>query len=114
MTPLSTVLVKTALTIAEKKLNILKNWFDINKLSLNLNKTKFIIFGTRQIKNQATVRVNCIEIKIVYENKFLGVILDDKLCWKPHINNVKTKMSKTITILYKTKDFIQDKLHRTN
>lgn len=34
------------LTTAENELNILKNWFDINKLSLNLNKTKFIIFGT--------------------------------------------------------------------
>lgn len=36
-----------------------------------------------------------------YENKFLGVIIDDKLSWKSHINHVKTKMSKTIAILYK-------------
>ncbi len=47
--------------------------------------------------------VNCIEIERVYENKFLGVIIDDKLCWKPHINNVKTKMSKIIAIFYKAK-----------
>ena len=76
---------------------------------MNLNKTKFIIFGTRQIKNTATIRVNGIEIERVYENKFLGVILDDKLCWKPHINNVKTKMSKTIAIFYKAKDVLNKK-----
>ena len=40
------------------------------------------------------------------ENTILGVIIDDKLCLKPHINNVKTKMSKTIAILYKTKDIL--------
>ena len=94
------------LTTVEKELNILKTWFDTNKLSLNLNKTKFIIFGTRKIKTQVKTRVNCTELERVNENKFLGVIIDDKLCWKPHINNVKTEMSKTIAILYKTKDVL--------
>ncbi len=97
------------LTTAENELNILKNWFDINKLLLNLNKTKFILFGTRHIKSQVKIKVNCIEIERVYDNKFLGVIIDDKLCWKPHINNVKTKMSKTMAILYETKDFLNKK-----
>ena len=32
---------------------------------------------------------------------FLGVILDEKLTWKPHIANVPRKISKSIGIIYK-------------
>lgn len=86
------------LNTVERELKVLKKWFDINKLSVNLNKTKFIIFGNRQINNQVKIMINAVEIERVYENKFLGVIIDHKLCWKPQINNVKTKMSKPIAI----------------
>ena len=89
------------LSAAEGELKKIKTWFDINKLSLNVKKTKFIIFGTREIKQQATLKINDMEIERVKENTFLGVIIDDKLCWKSHINTVKTKMSKTIAILYR-------------
>lgn len=34
------------------------------------------------------------------------VIIDHKLCWKPHINNIKTYMSRIIEILFKTKDML--------
>ena len=52
------------------------------------------------------------EIERVYENKFLGVIIDHKLCWKPHVNYIKTKLSKSAAILYKTKDILNsDSLH---
>lgn len=90
----------------KQALNVLRNWFDTNKLSLNLNKTKYIIFSTKQIKQQVKIIVNSIEIERVYETKFLGVIIHEKLCWKSHIENVKRKISKIIGILYKTKDIL--------
>lgn len=41
----------------------------------------------------------------VNENTFLGVGINHKLCWKPHIiNHVKTK--KPIAVLHKTKDIL--------
>ena len=50
--------------------------------------------------------INDIEIEKVKELKFLGVIIDETLCWKPHIHHVKTKISKSIAILYKTKHLL--------
>ncbi len=85
----------------ERELKVLKKWFDSNKLSLNGSKTKFIIFGNLQINNQVQMMINDDEIERVCEHTFLGVIIDRKLCWKPH-ENKKTEMSKTITTLYKT------------
>lgn len=94
------------LNSAEKELTKLKKWFDINKLSLNLSKTKFIIFGNKIISIPVKIKVNDVVIERVNENKFLGMIIDNKLKWKPHINNLKAKLSKTIAIMYKTKDVL--------
>lgn len=49
------------------------------------------------------MRINDVEIERLHETKFVGVILDHKLCWKMHFNYVKSKTSKTISIPYKTK-----------
>lgn len=53
--------------------------------------------------------INDVEIERVSEIKFLGVIIDNKLCWKPHITYIKAKMSKSIAILYKVKDLLNQK-----
>ena len=84
----------------------LQSWFDTNKLTLNLSKTKYIIFGNRPTNTDKNLTINNIEIERVNEIKFLGVIIDNKLSWKPHIMYIKSKMSKSLAVLYKVKDFI--------
>ena len=101
--------LRQLLDTVEKELKILKRWFDINKLSLNLKKTKFIIFGYKKIKHEIKIMIDHVEIERVYENKFLGVIIDHKLCWKPHLKQVKRKVSMSTAILYKTKDVFNTK-----
>ena len=39
----------------------------------------------------------------VYETKFLGVIIDDRISWKAQIQAVKAKLSKTVTIMYRAR-----------
>ena len=90
------------------ELEALKKWFDANKLSLNLSKTKYMIFSNKKINNDVKLTINDMEIERVYDIKFLGVIIDSKLNWKAHVGNVKSKISKTIAILYKIKDFINN------
>jgi len=41
-------IAETASEYNENKINSLKKWFDDNRLSFNLTKTKFIIFSNRQ------------------------------------------------------------------
>ena len=60
----------------------------------------------KKIDNSVKLTINDIEIERVYQNKFLGVIIDSKLNWKPHAVNVKSKVSKTVAILYKIKDLV--------
>lgn len=90
----------------EKEVSRMKIWFDENKLTLNLSKTKFIIFGNRLADTNKKLMINGIELERVSEIKFLGVVIDSKLSWKPHIKYIKTKISKSLAILNKAKELL--------
>lgn len=85
------------------ELKTLVKWFDNNRLSINLNKTKYIIFGNKTINKPCQLKIADIEIERVCATKFLGVVIDNKLNWKSHINILKSKISKIVAILYKIK-----------
>lgn len=91
------------------EINKLKIWFDLNKLSLNLDKTKFMLFGNRKTDTQVKVMINNVKIERVYENTFLGVILDHKICWKPHIKYVRTKVAQSIGVMGKARHVLSKK-----
>ena len=52
---------------------------------------------------------NNIEIKRANSIKFLGVIIDENLTWKNHIEVVENKISKDIRVLYKASHLLDFK-----
>ena len=83
----------------------LTNWFKVNRLSLNAEKTNYMVFKSRQKKNFSEIKIfmNKERLKQVDSNKFLGVILDENLNWKQHINEVQNKVSKNIGVISRVK-----------
>ena len=81
-------------------------WFSVNKLSLNLSKTNYILFRNRSADTDLNIRINTINVTRVQSSKFLGIIIDENLNWKPHIQLVKSKLSKTLSIIYKASKLI--------
>lgn len=57
------------------ELEKIKQWFNQNKLSLNIMKTKVMLFSKRKEDVQFQIKINKVEIERVKEYKFLGVIL---------------------------------------
>ena len=93
-------------------LNRFLNYFNLNKLSINLSKTKYMIYppnkhNTRQTETQV-VKMNNDTIEKVNSIKFLGVILNSKLTWEEHKQYLFRKISKTIGIIYKCKDIMTE------
>ena len=81
-------------------------WFSINKLSLNLGKTNYMLFRSRPPDLELHLKINNAEIPKVTATKFLGIIIDDRLNWKPHIQSVKYKLSSILSIIYKASELI--------
>ena len=72
-----------------------KLYLNINRLSLNVSKTNFIIFHpyNKPLKQHITVKINNKSIIEKDHIKYLGVIIDSHLNWKQHIFNISKKMS---------------------
>ena len=59
----------------------------------------FSIIRNKQVK--ITIRGKLIEQ--VHDTKFLGVTIDENLCWKPHIDIIRSKLARCVAVLYKAK-----------
>ena len=94
---------KIELELNEELSNI-ASWLKIDKLSLNVNKTQFMMFSRKQnqIEN-IVIRIEGQIIERVTQTKFLGVIIDEKLTWRNHVNHISTKTAKGIGILIKAR-----------
>ena len=96
------------------ELCFLHDWLTTNKLTLNIKKSKFVIFRPRQKTTNYRPKINIfdnetnknVNLEIKNSIKYLGVLIDEKLYWKNHIDSVITKISKTIGIITKLRHFV--------
>ena len=80
-------------------------WFRANRLSVNLKKTNFVIFGSsgRAKKiDKCEIFLDNIKILRTEKAKFIGII-DENLSWKNHITYIKGEISKNIGIINRLK-----------
>ena len=83
-------------------------WLCVNKLSLNVSKTKYMIFQNRLDPKpipKDPLKINGITIKLVKEFDFLGITIDDQLSWKAHTKKLTGKISRTIGVMKKIKRY---------
>ena len=70
-----------------------------NNLSLNVMKTEFILTGTTQnilkIGDLLAIRVQGHTKKGVCKAKYLGIVIDNKLTWKDHIEHFSLKIKQS-------------------
>ena len=92
--------VKELVHLLNKELKQLSLWFKVNKLSLNIGKTNYIVFGNKNSTINAQVYIENNAITEVKHTKFLGVLLDNDLSWNKQILTVENKVSKGIGLLY--------------
>ena len=79
-------------------------WLNANKLSLNIDKTNYMIFSPKgKVCEHQDIYIANEIISEVNHTKFLGVILDNKLNWSHHISHVHNKVSKALGIILKAR-----------
>ena len=93
------------LFLKHKKINILESnlnnelskvhsWLCANKLSLNINKSNFVLFHPiqRKIPKSVTLFINNQSLTEEHSIRYLGICMDSNLNWKSHINYIAKKV----------------------
>ncbi|XP_065652985.1 uncharacterized protein LOC136080294 [Hydra vulgaris] len=95
--------------LLKKLISYVSVWFKQNRLSLNIEKTKWTLFYPPSKKQKLPhimpdLLIDNIIIKREKVTKFLGVYIDENLSWRNHIDNTSNKIAKCIGILYKARN----------
>ena len=78
-------------------LSSLSNWMQVNKFSVNPDKTKAIVVRTnRSSIFDLDLRMSGTAIEITNEIRCLGVIIDDKLSFESHVNVICSRVCQTL------------------
>ena len=87
--------VRTLYKIMNQELKQVSLWITANKLSLNVNKTQFMIFKTKKKKLSHKEEI--------FSNK---QTINQELSWKYHVNHVAMKVAKTTGIMAKARHYL--------
>ena len=88
-------------------------WLTANKLTLNTEKTEYMIIGSyKRISNlqkedEIKIRIGDNEIKRVKTTKSLGIVIDENLAWKENIDNLSVKVSRAIGVIRRAKKYVK-------
>ena len=100
------------ITDLANKLNIslahIEDWSNLNKMSINYNKTKYMQFNCKKITTLVNLPININDHTIEKVDCFrlLGVYLDNKLNFKHHIDQILTKININLSIIRRIKPFL--------
>ena len=98
-----------------KDLRHLHSWLIVNRLSLNIDKTNFVVFYpyNKHIGKKITLKI---QKKAIPENKavkYLGLMIDSGLTWKTHIDKLAKKVSCAIGLMRKIRPYVTIEILKT-
>ena len=122
--------------IINNELQEICNWFQANKLSVNASKTNYMVLGTHHStrkfidinqdidilndsestnsrdveKRELNIKLHGVSLNRVSSTKFLGVIIDENLTWKNHIDAISKTISRYVGMLTKLKHFVSENI----
>ena len=92
------------------------DWLAVNKLSLNVKKTKYVIIHAINKKIEDVVpdlEINGTPLERIQSFNFLGLLSYENMSWKPHIDLLSNKLAQCAGVLNKLKRFLPIHILRT-
>ena len=94
---------------AKEALRKIIHWCEVNKLSINYKKTKYMVVKHTKVPIEPALTVGNVKISSVKQYEYLGMILDDNLLMNNYADAMWKKANAKIGILAKIRRFISDK-----
>lgn len=108
--------IAEAFRAANEEMKLICNWFNSNKLLLNVNKTKYMVIHSSY---KAVALDSCVllaegqPVERVSNLTYLGVVLDHQFNWKMHIDYLCKKLGPVCFTLLKCRHFFDEATLRT-
>ena len=99
--------------LINSELKCLDRWLKSNKISINADKTKYMLFSYNKNVNFHDISVGNNTINETSVTKFLGLHFDKKLNFVNHITEMSMKVAKSIGLLYKLNRFLPETILKT-
>ena len=93
----------------ERELENLQDWFYANKLTLNVEKSVYMLFEKVKTNHDFRIIVCDKEIPRCTSAKFLGTWLDDNLNWNTHVKKLLSKLKGGLGIMRCANKYLTDK-----
>jgi len=77
----------------------LNDWFSVNRLSLNVSKTSYMLFTDKKLIVEPVVIISNEILQRVRESKFLGIWLDERLSFARHIETLCKQVSQVLGMI---------------
>ena len=89
--------------LINNELEKVNKWLKLNKLVVNVDKTKSMLFHKRRPVTPIQFSMNNRIIDVVQHFNYLGIMLDADMSWKTHVAMVRNKLSRINGILHRLK-----------
>ena len=100
-------------TYINTELNKIDTWFKLNKLTMNVDKSITMLFHKRCKVNSININIDHKTIERVPQFSFIGIMIDENLTRKNHVNMITNKLSKIIGILHRLNYIYRKHIHLT-
>ncbi len=100
--------LKTLESNVNTELANISDWLIANKLSLNTKKSSHLIFSpkNKRVNQEVSIQINKENLAEAQSVKYLGVLIDNKLNWKTHVQQTNLKISKGVGVLARLRHFV--------
>ena len=103
--------IKTLQLNVQNELDKVDTWTRSDRLSINYNKTAYMILTATHSQNcNFEIFMNGVRIQQTDSIKYLGVITDNKLSWKPRISSLRRNFSQACGVVCKMRHFADIKI----
>ena len=99
--------------LINSELKCLDRWLKSNKISINADKTKYMLFSYNKTANLPDISIGNTAINETSVTTFQGIHLDKKLNFVNHIIEMSMKVAKSIGLLYKLNRFLPETILKT-
>ena len=83
-------------------IDLVSYWAKANHLTLNSDKSKFMLISHSQTQSCPSFYLNGIELERVQQYKYLGVWISDNLSWEKHVEYICSKAHHHLGYLFQT------------